>query len=86
MSVEREPTCQWHVAVARTTGHGWPYLTILSSEVSWYSLLEWHLPEVMMNYLESDERVASSEVRPTYTSDLKPTYTSNLKPTRSQEP
>ena len=60
---EREPTCQWHVAVARTTGHGWPYLTILSSEVSWYSLLEWHLPEVMMNYLESDGRVASSEVR-----------------------
>ena len=25
---EREPTCQWHVAVARTTGHGWPGWTI----------------------------------------------------------
>src|SRR3989338_2137515 len=45
-----------------------------SSEVSWYSLLEWHLPEVMMNYLESDERVASSEVRPTCTPELRQTY------------
>ena len=71
---EREPTCQWHVAVARTTGHGWPYITILSSEVSWYSLLEWHLPEVMMNYLESDGRVASSEVRHACTPKLRQTY------------
>ena len=48
-------------------------LIILSSEVSWYSLLEWHLPEVMMNYLESDGRVASSEVRHTCTPELRPT-------------
>ena len=70
---EREPTCQWHVAVARTTGHGWPYLTILSSEESRYSLVEWHLSEVMMNYLESDGRVASSELRHTCTPPLRPT-------------
>ena len=39
---EREPTCQWRVAVTRTPGQGWPYLTILSSEVSRYSLEEWN--------------------------------------------
>ena len=40
---EREPTCQWHVAVARTTGHGWPYLTILSSEGEREPTCQWHV-------------------------------------------
>ena len=54
----------WIPAFAGMTKVWTPLYIILSSEVSWYSLLEWHLPEVMMNYFESDERVASSEVRP----------------------
>ena len=53
----------WIPAFAGMTKVWTPLYIILSSEVSWYSLLEWHLPKIMMNYLESDERVASSEVR-----------------------
>ncbi len=34
------------------------------------TLLEWHLPEVMMNYLESDERFASSELKPICSHEL----------------
>ena len=40
------------------------HYTALSSEVSRYSSLEWHVSEKVISHLESDERFASSELRP----------------------
>ena len=54
--------------------------TDFSSEVSRYSLLEWHLPKVMMNYFESDGRVASSEVRHACTPELNRSVIDEISP------
>ena len=39
-------------------------------------MLEWHLPEVVVNHFESEERVASSELRPACSHELR--YKTNL--------